>query len=103
MITDLWGVVVPVLVSVVIMGGGAWAVRRYAGPAQAAYNVAMEGRLKMLQAERDEMEEKIEHLEREVQELRAKVADLDRQIRDLLTENLELRRLHAGRGGAARG
>lgn|SRR5574343_469842 len=92
MISDLWGIVAPVTISVVIMAGGAWAVRRYAGPAQAAYNVAMEGRLKMLQAEREEDDRKIAHLEREVEELRAKVSDLEREVRELMAENLELRR-----------
>lgn len=89
---DLAGVVVPVLVSVVVMAGGAFAVRRYAGPAQAAYVSAIEGRLDILMRERDDCKNSMDRMRVEIEALHVKITDLDRQVRELTAENLEMRR-----------
>lgn len=93
------GIVVPVLVSVIVMAGGAFAVRRYAGPAQAAYVSAVEGRLGILMRERDECKASLALMRAEIDALHAKITDLDRQIRELTTENLDMRRRIAARRG----
>jgi hypothetical protein len=96
---DLSPVLIPVVVSLAITAGSAWAVRRYAGPAQIAYQTAVQGRLTVLSAEREELVDKVKDLTIEVdrlgqviETLRDKVGDLERQLRDLTSENLMLRR-----------
>jgi chromosome segregation ATPase len=97
---DLWGVLIPVIASTVILVGGSWVVRRYAGPAQSAYVSAVEGRMKILAAERDEMVASLKRLTDEANELRASVRELEqnvrvleRQVRELTAENIELLRV----------
>ena len=95
MLIDLWGVLVPVVASTLILVVGAWAVRRWSGPAASAYQAAVEGRLRVLQAERDEMAQRMKELEAEVKELRKEVDRLERQVLELLTENRDLRKSEA--------
>jgi septal ring factor EnvC (AmiA/AmiB activator) len=97
---DLWGVLIPVIASTVILVGGAWVVKRYAGPAQAAYVSAVEGRMKILASERDELVASLKRITDETSGLRAtinelerQVKSLERQVRDLTAENLELLRV----------
>jgi chromosome segregation ATPase len=97
---DLWGVLVPVVASTLILVIGAWAVRRYAGPAATAYSAAVEGRLRVLQVERDELAKKMTDIEAEVKALRGEVDRLERQVLELLAENRELRLALPKRTGA---
>lgn len=90
---SLTGIVAPVVVSTLILVVGAWVTRRYSGPAAQAYEIALTGRLDVLQAERDEARKERELLRAEIDALRVKVQDLERQVRDLMAENLELRRV----------
>lgn len=96
---SLSGVIIPVVAATIILVGGAWVVRAYAGPAQTAYVSAVEGRMKTLAAERDDLSASLDRLNEEVVELRGTVADLERtvarlekQVRDLTMENIELMR-----------
>jgi predicted nuclease with TOPRIM domain len=96
---DLSPILIPVIVSLVITAGSAWAVRRWAGPAQAAYESALSGRLAILTDERRELVDKVDDLTSEVEQLRGvidrlrdKIGDLERQVRELTVENLNLRR-----------
>jgi septal ring factor EnvC (AmiA/AmiB activator) len=97
---DLWGVLIPVIASTVILVGGAWVVRRYAGPAQTAYVSAVEGRMKILTAERDELVSSLKRITDEtaglrytIGELERTVKNLERQVRELTAENMELLRV----------
>lgn len=96
---SLAGVIVPVVAATIILVGGAWVVRQYAGPAQQAYTAAIEGRMKVLSTERDEMADSLRRLEDEVavmrrtiEDLEATVARLERRVHELTQENLELLR-----------
>jgi predicted nuclease with TOPRIM domain len=98
---SLWPLLIPVLASTLILVAGAWVVRRYAGPAQQQYTAAIEGRMKVLTSERDDLSDSLSRLKDEVQGLRTNVAELERtvktlerQVRDLTAENLELLRIN---------
>ena len=79
----------PIAISVAISLGGALVISRYAGPAQAAYLLAVEKRLSLVTAERDEAK-------REIPTLTARIADLEREVDSLKEENRKLyRRLDA--------
>ena len=87
---ELAGALGPVLVSVAISLGGALVISRYAGPAQAAYVVALEKRLALVTRERDDLDEdagglrsRIAELEREVAELKTAGSAKDREIAEL--------------------
>ena len=104
---DLWGILVPVLASTLILLAGAFAVRRYSGPVQAASAQAqaslvssMEGRLRLLESERDDESRRRAELEAEVKSLRAEVARLERQVMELLSENHDLRAAARARGAS---
>jgi chromosome segregation ATPase len=80
----------PIIISVAISLGGALVISRYAGPAQAAYVTALEKRLAIVTAERDELDDdagglraRIQELERQVDELRSASGAKDREIADL--------------------
>jgi septal ring factor EnvC (AmiA/AmiB activator) len=97
-IPDLWGVVAPVVASVLVLLVGGFLVRRYAGPAQAAsaaaqasYVASVEGRLRVLESERDDATRHRAELEAEVKALRREVDRLERQVMELLNENHDLR------------
>ena len=88
--TDVLASLGPIFVSVAISLAGAWAISRYAGPAQAAYVQALEKRLSVVTAERDDAEKEIPDLRTRISGLEAEVADLqrktgekDREIADL--------------------
>jgi len=89
-VSDVLVAVGPILISVVIAWGGAFVISRYAGPAQAAYLLAVEKRLTLVTSERDEAEreiprltERIADLEREVDHLKRLTSTKDREIADL--------------------
>lgn len=88
--SEILGAIGPVAVSVLISLAGALVIARYAGPAQAAYVLALEKRLTLVSAERDELDEdagglraRIAELEREVGELKAAGSAKDREIAEL--------------------
>ena len=90
MAADLSPIIVPILVSVVLSVSGAFVVARYAGPAQGAYVAAIQGRMQVLEDERDDAVERIPKLEARIHELEKAVEQLehlvgkrDREIADL--------------------
>lgn len=91
------GVVAPIVVSTIVLLAGAYAVRRYAGPAQSAYTDAIEGRVKLLMSERDDYKNALDALKVEVETLRKRVVELERQVRELTAENADLLREATGR------
>ena len=89
-VADALALLGPIAISVAISLGGALVISRYAGPAQTAYLVALEKRLSVVLAERDEAEReipllrtRIEGLEREVDDLKNLTVGKDREIADL--------------------
>jgi cell division protein FtsB len=102
-VPDLWGIVAPIVVSVIISLVGAFFIARYAGPAQAAYVQALEGRLKVVTGERDDALREIPVLRARVVQLEAEVAQLkhdgiakDAEVIDLYRRlDLDERRLKA--------
>lgn len=86
--TDLWGIVLPVLVAVVLSVAGAAVVSRSAAsPAQTAYIQALQGRLAVVEEERDDaqiaipkLEARITALEDMVNKLKQELAERDREI-----------------------
>jgi septal ring factor EnvC (AmiA/AmiB activator) len=102
----LWGILIPVIAATVILVGGAFVVRSYAGPGMAAaqaatrdYTSAMEGRMKALMSERDDLARSLAGLTDEVKAVRDEVLELqrtiralERQVRDLTAENMDLLR-----------
>ena len=115
-VDSLWPLLIPILASTLVLVVGAWVVRRYAGPAmeasrtaQVAYVGAIEGRMKILMTERDDLTASLGRMVGEVAALRSNVAgletsvrDLERQIRDLTSENLSLLRQIRGEQAAPR-
>jgi chromosome segregation ATPase len=91
-IPELWGILAPVVTATLVAVGGAFAVRRYAGPAQAQYTSAIEGRVKLLMQERDDCKAELEKHAAELEAMRRAITDLERQVRELTAEALELRR-----------
>ena len=80
--TDLTGILVPVVVATLLSVSGAFVVARYSGPAQQAYITALTGRLAVVEQERDDAEESIPTLE-------ARVAVLETKVAQLVAENVE--------------
>jgi hypothetical protein len=105
-VEELIGGLAPILISVAISLGGAVVISRYAGPAQAAYVAALEKRLAIVTAERDELDDdagglraRIAELEREVAELKSASGAKDREIADLYRRlDLDERRGAFGKG-----
>lgn len=99
--TDLWGIIIPIVVSVILSATTALVISRYAGPAQAAYVDALEGRLKVVTGERDDalrelpiLRKRVADLESEVHDLKAASSEKDREIADLYRRiDLDDRRL----------
>jgi len=88
--TDLGGVLVPVVVATLLSVSGAFVVARYSGPAQQAYIQALQGRLAVVEQERDDaalviprLEARIHELEQAVEKLEHLVGKRDREIADL--------------------
>ena len=95
----LWSILIPVVAATVILVAGGWLVRSYAGPAQQAYTSAVEGRLKALTAERDDLSRSLARMTDEIAGMRVTVGDLERTVRglertvrDLTVENADLMR-----------
>jgi septal ring factor EnvC (AmiA/AmiB activator) len=80
--TDLTGILVPVVVATLLSVSGAFVVARYSGPAQQAYITALTGRLAVVEQERDDAEESIPKLE-------ARIAALETKVAQLVAENVE--------------
>lgn len=85
--TDLTGILVPVVVATLLSVSGAFVVARYSGPAQSAYIAALQGRLSVVEQERDDaalvipkLEARIRALEDRVHELQEGTAERDREI-----------------------
>jgi chromosome segregation ATPase len=81
---EFWGILAPILISVILSVTGAFVVARTAGPAQAAYVSALEGRMKVLTQERDDAMGRIPVLEAEVRRLKVEVSELKESERKLL-------------------
>ena len=88
--TDLTGILVPVVVATLLSVSGAFVVARYSGPAQASYIQALQGRLAVIEQERDDavtvipkLEARIHELEQAVEKLEHLVGKRDREIADL--------------------
>ena len=88
--TDLTGILVPVVVATLLSVSGAFVVARYSGPAQQAYVQALQGRLAVVEQERDDAEQRIPKLEARIEILEGQVALLvgqnaekDREIAQL--------------------
>jgi len=77
--TDLSGIVVPVLVAVSLSVGGSWIVAHFSSPAQQAYVAALEGRLRVVSQDRDESAERITRMEARIAQLEAQVDSLQRE------------------------
>lgn len=88
MTIDLAPIIAPIVVSVVLSVAGALVVSRSAAsPAQTAYISALQGRLHVVEEERDEaqsaiagFEARIAVLEAQVRELREALAERDREV-----------------------
>lgn len=85
--TDLSGVIVPVVVAGLLAISTAFVVSRYSGPAQTAYIAALQGRLSVVEAERNEafsriakLEARIVALESQVEALTAAGIQKDREL-----------------------
>jgi hypothetical protein len=84
---DLTPIIFPIVVSVILSVSGAFVVARYSGPAQTAYISALDGRLRVVTAERDEataripkLEARIVALEDEGEKLKDEITDLYRRL-----------------------
>lgn len=89
---DLWGIVVPVLVAVIVSVSGAFIVSRSAAsPAQMAYVQAVQSRLKVVEDERDEAQLAIPKLEARIAHLETRVRELESTVHE---RELELVRLY---------
>jgi TolA-binding protein len=95
-VNDLTPILLPVIVAVILSVSGAFVVSRFSSPAQSAYVAALEGRMKVLQGERDDATARLPHHEQRIAQLEAKVAELEVTNRRQAQELLELyRRLDA--------
>ena len=92
MTVDLGPIIIPVLVSVILSVAGAAVVSRSAAsPAQTAYIQALQGRLAVVEEERDDAQIAIPKLEARIAALEAQVGEL----KDMLHEkDAELNRLY---------
>lgn len=99
--SDLWGIVVPIIVAVVLSVSGSWVIAKWSGPAQQAYVAAVESRLKIVTQERDDAWAKIPRLERRIEQLEAEVHELkEREVHLLRRLDADERRLPGGPGGS---
>jgi septal ring factor EnvC (AmiA/AmiB activator) len=87
---DLGGILAPVVVATMLSVSGAFVVARYSGPAQQAYIQALQGRLAVVEQERDDaattipkLESRIHELEKAVEQLERLIGKRDREIADL--------------------
>ena len=91
MTTDLTPIIVPILVSVVLATSSAFVVARYSGPAQTAYIQALQGRLMVVEQERDDAQMAIPKLEARIAALEAHVKELQATVHE---REIELNRLY---------
>ena len=90
--TDLWGIVVPIVVSVILSLAAAFIVSRSAAsPAQAAYIQALQGRLTVVEDERDDAQLRLPKLEARIAALEAQVNELKSALHE---KDAELARLY---------
>lgn len=87
---DLTPIIVPIVVSVMLSISGAFVVARWAGPAQSAYIAALQGRLAVVERERDDAEQDIPKLEARIAHLEARVRELEATVRERESEVLRL-------------
>ena len=102
--TDLWPIVIPITVSVILsLAAAAVVSRSAASPAQQAYIASLQGRLSVVEDERDDaqlrlpkLEARIAALEERVHELQASLAEKERELNRLYQrlENDERRLPH---------
>jgi hypothetical protein len=90
-VSDLSGVIVPVVVAVILSVTGSFVISRLSGPAQAAYIAALEGRLRVVQSDRDESLARIAKLEARIALLEAQVETLQHEA---IAKDRELARLY---------
>jgi hypothetical protein len=76
---ELSGIILPVVVAVILSTSAAFAVQRYSGPAMGA----LDTRLRVVTAERDEALERIPRLEARIADLEAEVGRLQRESSSL--------------------
>ena len=75
--SDLTPIVIPVVVAVILSVSGAFVVSRFSSPAQNAYVAALEGRLRVVGAERDEALARLPHHEQRIAQLEERVRELE--------------------------
>jgi septal ring factor EnvC (AmiA/AmiB activator) len=76
---DLTGILVPVVVAVVLSVTASFVTARMAGPAQQAYIAALEARMRVVSADRDDALSRIAKLEARIVQLEAHVDTLQRE------------------------
>lgn len=87
---DLWPIVIPIIVSVVLSMSAALAIARYSGPAQEAYVKALTGRLAVVERERDDAELAIPKLEARIEALEQQVVALQKELQERDREIIHL-------------
>lgn len=96
MTLDLTPILVPIVVSVVLSVSSALVIAKYSGPAQSAYIQALQGRLAVVEQERDDAQLEIPKLEARIAHLESRVHELETTLRERETEiNRLYRRLEA--------
>lgn len=90
--TDLWGIVIPIVVSVILsLAAAAIVSRSAASPAQAAYIQALQGRLAVVEDERDDAQLRLPKLEARIAALESQVNELKSALHE---KDAELARLY---------
>lgn len=93
---DLTPILVPIIVSVILSVSSAYIIARYSGPAQSAYIQALQGRLAVVEEERDDAQLEIPKLESRIAHLETRVRELETALREREQElNRLYRRLEA--------
>lgn len=96
MTIDLAPILVPIVVSVILSLTTAFVVARYSGPAQSAYIQALQGRLAVVEQERDDAQLEVPKLEARIAHLESRVHELETTLREREQElNRLYRRLEA--------
>jgi hypothetical protein len=90
-VTDLSGVIIPVVVATLLSVSAAWATSHWSSPAQQAYVAALEKRLSVVMAERDDHASHLAKLEARIVALEQRVAEL---IEEGIAKDRELARLY---------
>lgn len=89
--SDLSGIVIPVIVAVVLSISGSIVVSRFSSPAQQAYVAALQGRLDVVTKDRDEASARIGKLEARIAQLEAQVDSLQKES---IAKDHEIQRLY---------